>query len=102
MGRVSLCYRPVFISLGRGSVVDEAGLLKHASKLGGIAMDVFGEEPLPETSKLWDLPNILISPHNADFTEEMVEETVATLAERYREYSEGRAFSYVVDMQVGY
>lgn len=60
----------VFINLGRGPVVDDAAL-QHAlrsGKLKGAALDVFTEEPLPADSPYWDLPNILISPHNMDQT----------------------------------
>lgn len=56
----------VFINLGRGPVVDEDALteaLKNG-KLKGAALDVFREEPLPTTSELWDMENVLISPHN--------------------------------------
>ena len=60
----------VFINLGRGPVVDEDALI-HALKSGklkGAALDVFKEEPLPKENELWDLDNILISPHNMDQT----------------------------------
>jgi len=60
----------VFINLGRGPVVDEEALTEalKSGKLKGAALDVFIEEPLPESSDLWDLPNVLISPHNMDQT----------------------------------
>ena len=60
----------VLINLGRGPVVDEVALL-HALKSGilkGAALDVFAQEPLPETSELWELENVLLSPHNMDQT----------------------------------
>jgi phosphoglycerate dehydrogenase-like enzyme len=53
----------VFINLGRGPVVDEQALieaLKPTGRLLGAALDVFAEEPLPVTSELWELPNVLI------------------------------------------
>jgi phosphoglycerate dehydrogenase-like enzyme len=56
----------VFINLGRGPVVDEEALIDalKTGKLKGAALDVFSEEPLPENSELWELENVLISPHN--------------------------------------
>jgi phosphoglycerate dehydrogenase-like enzyme len=56
----------VFINLGRGPVVDEDALTEalKSGKLKGAALDVFVEEPLPIKSELWDLENVLISPHN--------------------------------------
>jgi phosphoglycerate dehydrogenase-like enzyme len=60
----------VFINLGRGPVVDEQALIGalKTGRLKGAALDVFVEEPLPPTSELWDMPHVLISPHNMDQT----------------------------------
>lgn len=60
----------VFINLGRGPVVDEDALIGalKGGKLKGAALDVFTTEPLPTESELWDLDNVLISPHNMDQT----------------------------------
>lgn len=59
----------VFISIGRGSVVDEEALLHalHSGQIAGAALDVFNKEPLPVDSPLWSSPNLLLSSHNADF-----------------------------------
>ena len=57
----------LLINVARGPVVDEPALI-HALRdghLGGAALDVAEVEPLPENSPLWDLPNVLISPHSA-------------------------------------
>lgn len=54
-----------FINVGRGKVVNEEDLIEHAHKFRGIALDVFQEEPLNQDSKLWDLDNIIITPHNS-------------------------------------
>ena len=55
------------INIGRGEVVDEAAFIEamRSGHLAGAAMDTFRQEPLPADSPLWDLPNIIISPHNA-------------------------------------
>ena len=60
----------VFINLGRGPVVDEVALTTalESRKLKGAALDVFAEEPLPSSNELWELDNVLISPHNMDKT----------------------------------
>ncbi|GAA4957317.1 phosphoglycerate dehydrogenase [Actinoplanes utahensis] len=55
------------VNVGRGATLDESALL-HAirtGRLAGAALDVFGTEPLPASSPLWDEPNILITPHAA-------------------------------------
>lgn len=59
-----------FINVGRGKVVNEEDLIKYANKFRGIALDVFQDEPLSEDSKLWDLENIIITPHNSWVSEQ--------------------------------
>jgi glyoxylate/hydroxypyruvate reductase len=57
----------VVVNVSRGQVIDEAAMIDLLSSghLGGACLDVFETEPLPTTSPLWDLPNVLISPHSA-------------------------------------
>jgi phosphoglycerate dehydrogenase-like enzyme len=66
----------VFINLGRGRVVDEDALIEALKngQLKGAALDVFAEEPLPQKSDLWELDNVLISPHNMDQTSTFMHE----------------------------
>lgn len=53
------------INVGRGTVVDEAALVRAltAGRLRGAGLDVTAAEPLPDQSPLWDLPNVIITPH---------------------------------------
>ncbi|RVX72644.1 hypothetical protein B0A52_04042 [Exophiala mesophila] len=55
------------VNVGRGTSVDEDALVAALEKgeLGGAALDVFKTEPLPESSTLWNAPNVIISPHAA-------------------------------------
>ncbi len=58
------------VNLGRGSLIDEAAMLKllKSGELGGAALDVFDEEP-KMSEELWDLPNVVLSPHQGSATE---------------------------------
>jgi phosphoglycerate dehydrogenase-like enzyme len=57
----------VFVNVGRGGLVDEPALVDALvrGRLGGAGLDVFATEPLPAASALWDLPNVIITPHNS-------------------------------------
>jgi len=55
------------INIGRGEIIDEAAMVEalRTGQLGGAYLDVFEKEPLSAESPLWDLPKVLISPHNS-------------------------------------
>jgi len=55
------------VNVGRGTVVDEPALIValQRGQIGYAALDVFAHEPLPTASPLWDMPNVLVSPHTA-------------------------------------
>ena len=55
------------INISRGEVMDEPALIAalQNGRLGGAYLDVFAQEPLPEDSPLWNLPNVIVTPHNS-------------------------------------
>ena len=59
----------VFVNVGRGALVDEHALIDalREGRIAGAGLDVFTTEPLPEESALWDLDNVIISPHVGGF-----------------------------------
>jgi D-2-hydroxyacid dehydrogenase (NADP+) len=58
------------VNVGRGGLVDEAALVDalREQRLAGAGLDVFATEPLPAESPLWDMPNVIITPHNSGAT----------------------------------
>jgi phosphoglycerate dehydrogenase-like enzyme len=57
----------VLVNVARGQVVDEPAMIEalESGRLHGAALDVVEQEPLPAGSPLWDMPNVLVSPHTA-------------------------------------
>ena len=55
----------IFVNVARGALADEAALTKWLQSGGCAVLDVFEEEPLPESSPLWDMENVLLTPHNS-------------------------------------
>lgn len=61
----------LLVGISRGRIIDEAALIAalKSGHLRGAALDVFAQEPLPPDSELWDMPNVLITPHAAGGTQ---------------------------------
>lgn len=105
-GKVFAAMRPSarFVNVGRGSTVDEAALV-HALRegaLGGAALDVFEDEPLPDDSPLWNLPNVIVSPHMSGDFAGWREALVELFVENLERYVTGRPLKNVVDKERGY
>ena len=92
------------INVGRGPLVDEAALAValREKKIGGAALDVFPKEPLVADSLLWDVPNLLITPHTAALTDKLWERHYSLFSENLRRYLAGEPLLAVVDKRKGY
>lgn len=92
------------INIARGGVVDQAALVKALQDrtIGAAVLDVYEEEPLPEDSPLWDLPNVLLSPHISGFTPLYDARATDLFAENLRRYVVGEPLLNVVDRATDY
>ncbi len=92
----------ILFSVGRGSTIDTRALIQYLrqGQLGAAVLDVFEQEPLPASHPLWEMPNLIITPHNSAWSEPG--QVVRIFARNYLRYVEGEALEFLVDMQQGY
>ena len=81
------------VNVARGKVVDEAALIEvlRSRRIAGAALDTVREEPLPPTSPLWVLPNVLITPHVAGETRRYEDNVLDILVENLERMWRGEA-----------
>jgi phosphoglycerate dehydrogenase-like enzyme len=94
----------IFLSVGRGKSTVTADLIAAlASKqLYGAGLDVTDPEPLPESSALWSMENVIITPHISAVTAQSLERTATLTIENLRRYIAGEAMLNVVNIRDGY
>ena len=82
----------IFVNIGRGPVVDEDALIDalRSGHLRGAALDVYSTEPLPADSPLWELDNVILSPHTAAQSIHENERIVELFADNLRRYLAGQ------------
>jgi phosphoglycerate dehydrogenase-like enzyme len=92
------------INVGRGALVVEADLVAalRDGVIAGAALDVFAEEPLPASSPLWRLPNVVVSPHMSGDLIGWREELVTVFLDNLRRFTGGAPLRNVVDKSLGY
>ncbi|ODM71545.1 D-2-hydroxyacid dehydrogenase [Bradyrhizobium elkanii] len=92
------------INIARGTVVVEAELIKslQTGAIAGAMLDVFEQEPLPQDSLLWDMPNVIATPHVAGGPTNYTERVFSIMAENIDRFLNGRPLKNVVDLRRGY
>lgn len=92
----------VVFNVGRGSAVVEADMAEalRGRQIRAAVLDVFAEEPLPQDSPLWDLPNCLITPHISAVS--FPRDIVSQFCANYLLFREGRAMERLIDFERGY
>ena len=81
----------VLINVARGAVVDEPALIEalQAGRIAAAGLDVTAEEPLPESSPLWTMRNVLLTPHIAGDTHRYEERVLDILMENLDRLARG-------------
>lgn len=93
-----------FINIGRGGSVVEKDLiaaLKNGT-IAGAALDVFATEPLPDTSPLWNLSNVILTPHTSSWTPKYTDRVINIFCENLKAYLAKKKMPTVVDKIRGY
>ncbi|MCJ7710451.1 MAG: D-2-hydroxyacid dehydrogenase [Chloroflexi bacterium] len=92
------------INVARGELIDERALARALldGHLGGAVLDTFLEEPLPPTSPLYDLPNVILTPHTSWSSTRVLDRSVDLFCENLRRFAAGRSLVNVVDPDAGY
>lgn len=82
------------INMGRGALVDEPAMIEALKNgvIAGAGLDTFEQEPLPEDSPLWDLPNVLITPHVTPQLPDREERMLSYVYHNLKAYREGGEF----------
>jgi phosphoglycerate dehydrogenase-like enzyme len=93
-----------FVNVGRGSLVDEAALIAALQRraIAGAALDVTAEEPLPPENPLWNLENVMITPHVSAVTQHLWGRQTDLLLENLERWFSGRELLNRVDLARGY
>ena len=94
----------LLVNIARGKLVDDDAVIAalRDGRLGGAALDVFSEEPLDPSSRYWDLPNVIVTPHTSGAMQDYWTPLVALFADNLRRFERGETLRNVVDKVAGY
>jgi D-2-hydroxyacid dehydrogenase (NADP+) len=92
------------VNVGRAKIIDTDALIDalRSGHLGGAALDVFPQEPLPSDHPLWSCPNVILSPHTSGFRDGHWREVVELFAENLERFERGEALRFRVEPELGY
>jgi phosphoglycerate dehydrogenase-like enzyme len=94
----------ILINVGRGSLVDEAALVRalNQGQIRGAALDVFEVEPLASGHPFYRLNNVLVSPHSTDYTPGWRDHALQCFIRNLEKFVAGQPLENTVDKQAGY
>lgn len=92
------------VNVGRGELIDQSAMVTalKTKQFAGAALDVFKEEPLPEKSPLWELENVILTPHISGLSRHLPEETLSLFIENLNRYMTNLSLYNQVDVERGY
>jgi phosphoglycerate dehydrogenase-like enzyme len=92
------------INIARGAVVDEPALVEalRSGHLSGAALDVFDQEPLPASSPLWEMENVLVSPHSASTSDRENERLTDLFCDNLRRFLDSQPLRNVLNPDLYY
>ncbi len=93
-----------FINTSRGKVVNQEDLIRvlQEERIAGAVLDVYEEEPLPVESPLWEMDNVVLTPHIAGNYPEYTMDVYTQFVENLERYVKGEPLMNVVDKHLGY
>ncbi len=94
----------ILVNVARGALVVTEDMIAalESGHLGGAAVDVTDPEPLPPTSRLWDLPNVIITPHVGGQAATRLDDVTNFFCENLRRYQAGERLINLVDKRLGF
>jgi phosphoglycerate dehydrogenase-like enzyme len=94
----------ILINLARGSIIQEEALIEalQDGTIAGAALDVFDQEPLPESSPFWTMENVMLTPHIAGVSEHYLARVTPIFYHNLQQYLAGKPLMNLVDLQEGY
>jgi phosphoglycerate dehydrogenase-like enzyme len=92
------------INVARGELIEERALVRalRDGRLGGAVLDTFREEPLAPQSPLYDLSNVILTPHTSWSSTRVLDRSVDLFCDNLRRYAAGEPLVNVVDPDAGY
>ncbi|MBI4086090.1 MAG: D-2-hydroxyacid dehydrogenase [Candidatus Liptonbacteria bacterium] len=94
----------ILINIGRGGIINEKELVAALKKkiIGGAALDVTEEEPLSPRSPLWDMENVIITPHHSGMSEKYMDRAIALFCGNLKNFLAGKPLKNIVNKKLGY
>ncbi len=94
----------IVINVGRGPVIDQAAMVSAltSKRIRGAGLDVFEQEPIPVGDPIWQLDNVLVSPHCADNTKDWLNDAMRFFLRQYDRFEKGEPLENIVQKHLGY